>query len=149
MLACHERLLWYAAEYNWSVAACVDKSVRQAIDATCRGGTRSLAQYYKSFDLWSGKASEAVLCGPESRSNWKSTYMVNKVAQQTDANQECKALLLDRTARMTARPELKIQADDVKVTHGAALSTTIDPKQLLYLISREVAEHRRREGADS
>ncbi|KAF4696242.1 hypothetical protein FOZ62_026295 [Perkinsus olseni] len=61
MLACHERLLWYAAEYNWSVAACVDKSVRQAIDATCRGGTRSLAQYYKSFDLWSGKASEAAL----------------------------------------------------------------------------------------
>ncbi|KAF4741018.1 hypothetical protein FOZ62_017803 [Perkinsus olseni] len=63
--------------------------------------------------------------------------MVKKVAQQTDANQECKALLLDRTARMTARPELKIQADDVKVTHGAALSTTIDPKQFLYLIFRE------------
>lgn len=31
---------------------------------------------------------------------------------------------------MTARPELRIQADDVKVTHGAALSTTIDPKQV-------------------
>ncbi|KAF4690332.1 hypothetical protein FOZ60_000303 [Perkinsus olseni] len=60
MLAFHERILWYAAEYNWSVAACVDKSVRQAIDATCRSGTRSLAQCYKSFDLWSAKASEAV-----------------------------------------------------------------------------------------
>ncbi|KAF4723693.1 hypothetical protein FOZ63_032191 [Perkinsus olseni] len=43
---------------------------------------------------------------------------------------------------MTARPELKIQADDVKVTHGAALSTTIDPKQLLYLISRGVPRSR-------
>ncbi|KAF4648785.1 hypothetical protein FOZ61_002156, partial [Perkinsus olseni] len=60
MLALHKRILWYAAEYNWSMAACVDKSVRQAIDATCRSGTRSLAQCYKSFDLWSGKASEAV-----------------------------------------------------------------------------------------
>ncbi|EEQ97438.1 conserved hypothetical protein [Perkinsus marinus ATCC 50983] len=86
----------------------------------------------------------AVLCGPKSRSSWKSTFMVNKIAQQTDANQECKALLLDRTARMTARPELRIQADDVKVTHGAALSTTIDPKQLFYLTSRGVPRSRAR-----
>ncbi|KAF4668636.1 hypothetical protein FOZ61_006102 [Perkinsus olseni] len=116
-----------------------------SVHVVARGSAHTESDSYCDFLSTGTKAQQthrAVLCGPKSRSSWRSTYMVNKVAQQTDANQECKALLFDRTARMTARPELKIQADDVKVTHGAALSTTIDPKQLLYLISRGVPRSR-------
>ncbi|KAF4675044.1 hypothetical protein FOL47_008355 [Perkinsus chesapeaki] len=118
-----------------------------SIHVVTHEGGRTNSDSYCNFLGTGIKAQQthrAVLCGRKSRSFWKSTYMVNKVAQQTDANQECKALILDKTARMSARPELRIQADDVKVTHGAALSTTIDPRELMYLESRGVSQSRAR-----
>ncbi|KAF4652352.1 hypothetical protein FOL47_011138 [Perkinsus chesapeaki] len=72
MLMFYDRILWYAAEYNWSVASLVDKTIRQAIDSACRSGTKSLAQCYQSFDLWSGKASEAVGLAMNSQTFYRS-----------------------------------------------------------------------------
>lgn len=56
-------------------------------------------------------------------------------AQQTDAEQSVKAILLDRGATANAKPELEIFADDVKCAHGASVGE-LDPMQLFYLQSR-------------
>lgn len=58
-------------------------------------------------------------------------------AQKTDANQSFKALLLDRTARANAKPELEIYADDVKCSHGATVGE-LDRKAFHYLTSRGI-----------
>jgi Fe-S cluster assembly protein SufD len=56
-------------------------------------------------------------------------------AQQTDAQQQCRTLLLSDQARVDAKPQLEIDADDVKCAHGAAVGA-LDPEELFYLQSR-------------
>jgi Fe-S cluster assembly protein SufD len=60
---------------------------------------------------------------------------VARGAQQTDAEQSVKAMLLDRGATANCKPELEIFADDVKCAHGATVGE-IDPMQLFYAESR-------------
>jgi Fe-S cluster assembly protein SufD len=60
---------------------------------------------------------------------------VARGAQQTDAGQSIKAMLLDRGASANAKPELEIFADDVKCAHGATVGE-LDPMQLFYAESR-------------
>jgi Fe-S cluster assembly protein SufD len=60
---------------------------------------------------------------------------VARGAQQTDAEQSVKAMLLDRGATANAKPELEIFADDVKCAHGATVGE-LDQAQLFYAMSR-------------
>lgn len=60
---------------------------------------------------------------------------VARDAQQTDAEQSVKAMLLTRTATANAKPELEIFADDVKCAHGATVGE-LDKAALFYMASR-------------
>lgn len=62
---------------------------------------------------------------------------VARGAQQTDAKQSVKAMLLDRTATANAKPELEIFADDVKCAHGATVGE-LDKAALFYMASRGI-----------
>lgn len=63
---------------------------------------------------------------------------VARDAQQTDSEQDVKAMLLDRSATANAKPELEIYADDVKCAHGCAIGE-LDGQALYYLQSRGIA----------
>jgi Fe-S cluster assembly protein SufD len=60
---------------------------------------------------------------------------VARGAQQTDAEQSVKAMLLDRGAMANCKPELEIFADDVKCAHGASVGE-LDAMQMFYAESR-------------
>jgi len=60
---------------------------------------------------------------------------VARGAQQTDAEQSVKAMLLNRGATANCKPELEIFADDVKCAHGASVGE-LDAMQLFYAESR-------------
>ncbi len=60
---------------------------------------------------------------------------VPKAAQQTDAGQLNRNLLLSPKARVDTKPQLEIVADDVKCTHGATVSQ-LDAEEVFYLQSR-------------
>lgn len=60
---------------------------------------------------------------------------VARGAQQTDSEQDVKAMLLGRGATANAKPELEIFADDVKCAHGCAIGE-LDAMSLYYLQSR-------------
>ena len=62
---------------------------------------------------------------------------VARGAQQTDAEQSVKAMLLDRGATANCKPELEIFADDVKCAHGATVGE-LDARALFYLESRGI-----------
>lgn len=68
---------------------------------------------------------------------------IKKEAQETDDYLELRVLTLDKSARAIAEPELEIEANNVKASHGASVGQ-IDKEQILYLMSRgmgkEVAE---------
>ena len=66
---------------------------------------------------------------------WRGMIKVDPGAQQTDAFQECRNLLLTKRAHADAIPGLEILANDVRCTHAAAVAQ-IDSDQLFYLRSR-------------
>tara|TARA_B100001093_G_C26767899_1_gene988738 strand:+ start:137 stop:1393 length:1257 start_codon:yes stop_codon:yes gene_type:complete len=63
--------------------------------------------------------------------------VVNKDAQKTDSNQSNKNILLSKNARMNSNPQLVINADDVKCSHGSSTGE-IDQEALFYLRSRGI-----------
>ncbi len=82
----------------------------------------------------------------DGRSNtvWSGMIKVEPGAQQIDAFQESRNLLLTKTAHADSVPGLEILANDVRCTHAAAIAQ-IDPEQLYYLESRGLShEHAKR-----
>jgi Fe-S cluster assembly protein SufD len=69
---------------------------------------------------------------------WRGMIRVDPGAQQTDAFQESRNLLLSKSAHADAIPGLEIEADDVRCTHAAAVAQ-IDAEQLHYLRSHGLA----------
>lgn len=63
--------------------------------------------------------------------------LVRPGAQQTDAKQTNKNILLSDAATINAKPQLEIYADDVKCTHGATVGQ-LDPASIFYLRARGI-----------
>jgi Fe-S cluster assembly protein SufD len=72
---------------------------------------------------------------------WRGMIRVDPGAQQTDAFQESRNLLLSKRAHADAIPGLEIEANDVRCTHAAAVAQ-VDPDQLYYLRARGLPEPR-------
>ncbi len=88
----------------------------------------------ESHELYKGiyaERSEGVFCG---------TIIVRPDAQKTNAIQSNQGLLLDDTASLNTKPQLKIWADDVKCTHGATVGQ-LDQDALFYLRSRGISKN--------
>jgi len=77
--------------------------------------------------------------GDRATAVWRGMIKVDPGAQQTDAFQESRNLLLSHQAHADAIPGLEIEADDVRCTHAAAVAQ-LDPDQLYYLRSRGLRE---------
>jgi len=71
----------------------------------------------------------------QSRIVFNGKVFVRPGAQQTDAQQQSRNLLLSEKAQVDTKPELQIMADDVKCAHGATIGQ-LDPEELFYLQSR-------------
>jgi len=75
--------------------------------------------------------------GGEAFSEFDGTIYVRKDAQQTNAQQLSRNLLLSKKAKAFARPWLQIDADDVKCSHGATVGQ-LSETELFYLSSRGI-----------
>lgn len=65
--------------------------------------------------------------------------VVHPEAQQTDAQQTNRNLMLSDTALVHTDPQLEIFADDVKCSHGATVGQ-VDPEALFYFMTRGIDE---------
>jgi Fe-S cluster assembly protein SufD len=79
--------------------------------------------------------------GDRATAVWRGMIRVDPGAQQTDAFQESRNLLLSKRAHADAIPGLEIEANDVRCTHAAAVAQ-VDPEQLFYLRARGMPESR-------
>ncbi len=73
----------------------------------------------------------------EARSVWQGNIHVYPGAQRTDAYQASRNLSLSNSARADSIPGLEIEADDVRCTHGAAISQ-VDEEEIFYLMTRGI-----------
>jgi Fe-S cluster assembly protein SufD len=94
--------------------------------------TQEHAAAHTTSDL----AFRGVLAG-RATAVWRGMIRVDPGAQQTDAFQESRNLLLSKRAHADAIPGLEIEANDVRCTHAAAIAQ-IDPEQVYYLMSRGI-----------
>jgi Fe-S cluster assembly protein SufD len=69
------------------------------------------------------------------RAVFNGKVIVQPDAQQTDAHQSNRNLLLSEHAEVDTKPQLEIYADDVKCSHGATVGQ-LDAEQIYYLRSR-------------
>lgn len=72
-------------------------------------------------------------------SAFRGLIRVNLGAQRSDAYQANRNILLSQHAHADSIPELEIEANDVRCTHGATVGP-IDPEQIFYLQSRGIAK---------
>ncbi|HYX32071.1 MAG TPA: Fe-S cluster assembly protein SufD [Oligoflexus sp.] len=73
----------------------------------------------------------------ECRAIFNGRVNIVKNAQQSAAHQLNKNLLMSSAAEVDSRPQLKIDADDVKCSHGATIGQ-LDATQVFYLQSRGI-----------
>ena len=74
-----------------------------------------------------------------SRAAFRGIIRVHPDAQRTDAYQTNRNLLLSDEARADSLPNLEIEADDVKCSHGASVGQ-LDSEALFYLLSRGLSQ---------
>jgi Fe-S cluster assembly protein SufD len=90
---------------------------------------------------WDASTSSDLLfksvAADQGRSIWHGMIYVDPKAQQTDAYQSNKNLVIDDSAEVKSAPGLEIHADDVKCSHGATVGS-IDKDELFYLEARGI-----------
>ncbi len=75
----------------------------------------------------------------DSRAVFNGRVRIHRDAQQSNAAQLNNNLLLSKRAEADAKPELEIDADDVKASHGATIGQ-LDPEHIFYLRARAIPE---------
>jgi Fe-S cluster assembly protein SufD len=112
-------------------------------EARVTGGYASGNRQHMDFDTLQEHAAENTISDlafrgvltDNSTAVWRGMIKVDEGAQNTDAFQECRNMLLSTDAHADAIPGLEILADDVACTHAAAIAQ-VDKDQLFYLNSR-------------
>src|SRR5690606_26899205 len=75
----------------------------------------------------------------KARAVFAGKVLVRQDAQQTSAQQLNKNLLMSSEAEVDTRPQLQIDADDVKCSHGATVGQ-LNAQELFYLRTRGIRE---------
>jgi Fe-S cluster assembly protein SufD len=128
----HEALLELEGEEAEAIldGACLLAGSRHCDNTTVITHTAPHASSQQTF--------RSVLAG-KARGVYQGCVKVRREAQQTDARQLSRALLLSPTAEMVTKPELEIFADDVKCSHGATAGE-LDEAALFFLRARGISE---------
>ena len=71
--------------------------------------------------------------------NFQGKFHVARAGQQTDAEMQHHALILENGGEVNAKPELEIYADDVQCAHGNTVGA-LDGEALFYIRQRGVPE---------
>lgn len=96
----------------------------------------AIAHQYPSCE--SNQLYKGVITG-NGKAVFNGKVLVARDAQQTNAYQQNNNLLLSDQARVYAKPQLEIYADDVKCSHGCTVGQ-FNPESLFYLRARGIDE---------
>lgn len=105
-------------------------------------GDRQLMDFHLDVDhrvprCTSRETFKGILYG-KGRAVFDGRVLVSRDAQKTDAAMSNKNLILSEGAEVDTKPQLEINADDVKCSHGTTVGQ-IEPEMLFYLRSRGIS----------
>lgn len=105
------------------------------IDGDRVGDTHSLLSLSKPYGI--GNQVNKTIVSDRAHAVFNGRVFVPQAAQQTDARQLSRNLLLSPKARIDTKPQLEIIADNVKCAHGATVSQ-LEDDEVFYLQSRGI-----------
>lgn len=105
------------------------------IDGDRVGDTHSLLSLSKPYGI--GNQVNKTIVSDRAHAIFNGKVLVPQAAQQTDARQLSRNLLLSPKARVDTKPQLEIVADNVKCAHGATVSQ-LEDDEVFYLQSRGI-----------
>ena len=93
-----------------------------------------------------GKSNQLIkfVLDDAARGHFVGELKINPDAQQTEAHQTNRNLVLSETAEMRTQPQLEIYADDVQATHGASTGQ-LDESALFYMQQRGIDKKKARQ----
>ncbi len=94
--------------------------------------------HHRASHTKSTQKARAILWG-KAQCLFQGRVHIHENIEKVHADQICRGLLFSPSAEYAVRPELEIESDDVKATHGASLGQ-LDPQQIFYLMSRGVTK---------
>lgn len=105
------------------------------VDGDRIGDTHSLLSLSKPYGV--GNQLNKTIVSDRAHAVFNGKVFVPRAAQQTDARQLSRNLLLSPKARIDTKPQLEIIADNVKCAHGATVSQ-LEDDEVFYLQSRGI-----------
>jgi Fe-S cluster assembly protein SufD len=146
-VSCHSIGLGGALVRNDILATLAGEGITCTLNGLYLGDGRDLVDNHTTIDHATPHcASREVYKGilaDHARAVFNGKIIVRQDAQQTDAKQTNKALLLSEDAQINTKPQLEIFANDVKCTHGAAIGQ-IDDEAIFYLRARGIGKREAR-----
>ncbi len=141
------RLEWLSVTLGARVSRSTQHSIMRqpGSEARVTGLYLPAGRQHTAFDTLQDHISEGCLSDllyqgallGRSRSVYEGSIRARPGAQRTNAYQSNKNLLLSRRARADSLPQLEIEANDLRCTHGATISP-VDESQVFYLMSRGI-----------
>lgn len=122
---------------------CLDEAASLGLDGLCLltdeqvGDTHSFIHH--AHPRAQSRQLHKCIAQDHSKGIFNGQILVALNAQQTDAQQQSRNLILGDHASIDTKPQLEIYADDVKCAHGATIGQ-LDPDELFYLQSRGFSE---------
>jgi Fe-S cluster assembly protein SufD len=128
------------ARHNWEIYSNGEQTHSQLLGLSWITGdrtsdTHSLIAFSRPH--CTAKQINKCIADDKSHGIFNGRICVPKLAQQTDAAQLSRSLLLSPKARIDTKPQLEIVADNVKCAHGATVSQ-LEDDAVFYLQSRGI-----------
>jgi len=114
--------------------------------AYLRGEEKVTTETHVNHAVGGGKSNQLIkfVLDDDARGRFIGDLKIAPDAQQVEANQTNRNLLLNETAEMRTQPQLEIYADDVKASHGASTGQ-LDESALFYMQQRGIGKQKARQ----
>ena len=111
-----------------------------------RGEENVTAETHVTHAVGGGTSNQLIkfVLADNARGRFIGDLKIAQDAQETEAHQTNRNLLLSETAEMRTQPQLEIYADDVKATHGASTGQ-LDESALFYMQQRGIDKQKARQ----
>ena len=114
--------------------------------ASLHGDERVLTETHVTHTVGGGTSNQLIkfVLEDEAKGRFLGELKIAPDAQQVEAHQTNRNLLLSEGAQMRTQPQLEIYADDVKATHGASTGQ-LDEAALFYMQQRGIGKEKARQ----
>ena len=114
--------------------------------AQLQGNEQVSTETHVTHAVGGGTSNQLIkfVLGGESKGRFAGELKIAQDAQQVEAHQTNRNILLSDHAEMRTQPQLEIYADDVKATHGASTGQ-LDESALFYMQQRGIDKQKARQ----